>query len=143
MNTATRTKEQFMQALRGIPTHIVAWAVSGNGVNWRGCSKSHIAEAWAAGPTDPRHNKIRLDIDEIQMRCDQEILNKLPNLVRRTVLWIAHNDNNGDDHPGNPDAERNVAGYMTTLLAADVLAWTPQALASHVMRARRIDAAKK
>lgn len=59
---------------------------------------------------------------------------------RAAIEWIAANDEAGTDGPGNPDAEANVACYVTTLLVADLFDADPQRIARDVMRARRKDA---
>lgn len=44
-----RTKEQFMDAVKGIEKHHVVFAMNAltPGIDWRGCSKGHMAESWA------------------------------------------------------------------------------------------------
>jgi hypothetical protein len=46
-----RTKEEFMKRFRGVPTYLLVRAINEltPGVNWSGCSKGYIAEAWTAG----------------------------------------------------------------------------------------------
>jgi hypothetical protein len=39
--------QAFMDAMRGIPGYAVAIAMSGRGIDFRGCNKAHLAEAWA------------------------------------------------------------------------------------------------
>lgn len=56
---------------------------------------------------------------------------------REGVEWIAMNDNVGDDGPGEPDAERNVAGYISTGLLAALFDVEPARVARDVMRIRR------
>lgn len=63
--------------------------------------------------------------------------------IRHAIQWIAVNDNPGDDHPGNPDAERNVAGYISTLLVADIFNRKPERIAAAVMKIRRDCAARE
>jgi hypothetical protein len=56
---------------------------------------------------------------------------------REGVDWIALNDNAHDDGPGNPDGERNVAGYISALMLADLFGVEPERVARDVMRRRR------
>lgn len=56
--------------------------------------------------------------------------------LRAAVEWIALNDNAADDGAANPDAERNVAGYVSTLLVADLFGVTAERVAFAVMRVR-------
>lgn len=46
-----RTKEQFMLRFKGVKRHILTRALCNltPGINWGGCSKGHMAEAWAEG----------------------------------------------------------------------------------------------
>ncbi len=45
-----RTIEEFMDAVKGVPANMVARYLNRNvpGVNYLGCSKSQLAESWAA-----------------------------------------------------------------------------------------------
>lgn len=63
--------------------------------------------------------------------------------IKEAIAWIAFNDNAGDDHAGNSEAEYNVSGYVSTLLVADVWGKTPQYVAAAVMKIRRDDAFRR
>jgi hypothetical protein len=56
---------------------------------------------------------------------------------RHGVDWIALNDNAGEDTPSNPEAEGNVASYISTSLLADLFDKKNDDVARDVMRARR------
>ncbi|MCQ4311676.1 hypothetical protein NAV33_07180 [Pseudomonas stutzeri] len=50
LNAAEREDAaEFMAATKGVPAYRVAYALNGltPGTDWRGCSKSHMAEEWA------------------------------------------------------------------------------------------------
>lgn len=57
--------------------------------------------------------------------------------IREAIEWIADNDNNGEDTPENPDAEVNVAGYISTALVADLFGKSTEYIAEKVMAIRR------
>jgi hypothetical protein len=56
------------------------------------------------------------------------------------VAWIATNDESGNDGPDNPDAEANVAAYISTALLADLFGVECERVARDVMRVRRNEA---
>jgi len=57
-----RTKQEFMIKFRGVKAHVLSKAVNRItlGINWNGCSKGHIAEAWATADTYTRMDKVSL-----------------------------------------------------------------------------------
>jgi hypothetical protein len=59
------------------------------------------------------------------------------------VRWIADNDNAGEDDAGNPDAEDNVAAYISTALLADLFNVSTERIAAEVMRIRRAQSASR
>jgi hypothetical protein len=52
---------------------------------------------------------------------------------REAVVWIALNDNPGDDHPASVLVE-----YLTVVLVADLFGREPFQVAADVLKARRL-----
>lgn len=73
----------------------------------------------------------------------RKVITKRPS-YREAVYWIAHNDNDGGDRVpvGCRDGElqgqvrNNIAGYISTLLVADLFGADPQAVAADIFRER-------
>jgi hypothetical protein len=63
--------------------------------------------------------------------------------LKAAIEWIALNDESGEDVPGKPDAERNVASYISTSLAADLFDVSVERIAARVMAYRRAELAKR
>jgi len=51
---------------------------------------------------------------------------------RDAVRWVAHNDNAGTD-----DGAYEIAGYVSTLLVADLFGADPDVVAKDILRVRR------
>jgi hypothetical protein len=75
MKKKIRTKEEFMLRFRSTQRHHLTAALNmlTPGINWSGCSKGHIAEAWAkSNPLDldvwTKLGKVELDALEQEVR---------------------------------------------------------------------------
>lgn len=81
-------KAAFMARFRGVPAHVVASAMNGvtSGINWRGCSKGHIAERWAivtqpdAGTSQKNGygNLPSVTLDQIAAAVERELNPRVP-----------------------------------------------------------------
>jgi hypothetical protein len=55
---------------------------------------------------------------------------------RKGVIWIAFNDNSGEDGPDNPAAEENIKGYISVALLAELFGVQPSKVAREVLHIR-------
>lgn len=71
--------DALMARFRGVKAHVVAQAFNAltPGINWRGCSKGHMAHVWAESRVHPRsrlayRTLARFTLDEIATAVEAE-----------------------------------------------------------------------
>jgi hypothetical protein len=73
---STRTKEEFMARFKGVPPHKVARAMTSlnHGINFNGCPKGHLADAWVRSEEGLGHmygNIKNITLDQIEARIKE------------------------------------------------------------------------
>lgn len=69
-----RTKEEFMARFKGVAPHKVARALTSlnYGINFNGCSKGRLAEAWVMSETSSGYAQIKhVTLDQIDAKVKE------------------------------------------------------------------------